>query len=275
MTTKTVEATGAAIHHDLYREEPDPAAEAVEARKLGLGFVIVFSCLIGGLSLLLNQAASPDPVISIDGLGEGATIDDPSLFSLMWADGHRPLSEGAVKVDNAVDDLDDVTDSTGYAVVRLVSDRTLVATLYAPKIDSVPPSSVRFSTQGNRPGVDLPARPGYVHAWQEAKLFGTLPTRYFIYAGLWLGFVCMFPPLGVPLYTFWMGYVAKPLAWLNTRLILIVVFFLVFGPMALILAIRRGFSPQTDFLGRAPRPKDQTYWSERTPRERTHFERWF
>ena len=63
-------------------------------------------------------------------------------------------------------------------------------------------------------------------------------------------------------------YVAAPLGWFNTRLILGVVFFVLFTPAALLLAFKRALDPSKDMLRRAPH--EGSYWVKREqqrPRE--------
>jgi hypothetical protein len=72
----------------------------------------------------------------------------------------------------------------------------------------------------------------------------------------------------VRFHTLWMAYVAAPLGWLSTRVILSLAFFLGFTPYALVLRI----------LGRDPlarRPREGSYWIPRAKRDRKHFERSF
>ena len=84
------------------------------------------------------------------------------------------------------------------------------------------------------------------------------------------------PALLVPFYKFWMGYVAAPLGWFNTRVILGVLFFVMFTPPALFMALRRWVSPSSDALKRGERPKGASYWKTRDQkRPRDHFERTF
>lgn len=70
----------------------------------------------------------------------------------------------------------------------------------------------------------------------------------------------------VPFYKVWMGYVAAPLGWFMTRLILGLTFFLLFTPYAIVMKI-----VGNDPLRRARH--DGSYWIPRVKqRERNHFE---
>ena len=67
------------------------------------------------------------------------------------------------------------------------------------------------------------------------------------------GLVALIAPVViVPIYTFWMRFVAAPLGWLNTRLFLGLTFYLMFTPVALFLWLRRKLEPKSDTqIGRA------------------------
>ena len=114
--------------------------------------------------------------------------------------------------------------------------------------------------------------PGRQHAWKNAKLMGFMPTRCLLYLGLVMGALGLIvPALLVPFYKVWMRYVTAPLGFVNTRIILGIVFFLVLTPMAL---IARVFGK--DRLRRAPLPKGESYWVPREQqRDHRHFEKGF
>ena len=79
------------------------------------------------------------------------------------------------------------------------------------------------------------------------------------------------PVLLKPIYIFWMK-LASVLGWINTRLILFIIFYLVFTPMG--LAIRL-FG--VDLLDRKIERKRQSYWKnkERIPFSPLNYERQF
>ncbi len=261
-TPKTT--TGSAIWNDLYREEPDPKKLVGEARKLGLGFFVVFCGFFGGVSMALNQGTAREPVVSFENAGDVGPIDSAGLFVLEWSDGSQTPAARVLNAPVAWEEI-----KASEAVVRLVIDRELAAVLVA---DAGPPplKSVSFAK-----AVSLPAAPGYVYAWKNARLARVIPTRALVLVGAVLGVLCFVPPLGQLIYTGWRGYVARPLAWINTRLILTIVFVGMFVPMAIGLAIRRVLKPESDALSRGLLPKDQSYWLKREIRDRKHFERWF
>ena len=116
---------------------------------------------------------------------------------------------------------------------------------------------------------------GFEHAWANAAMFGLVHVRYLIYVGLGFGAVGILLPVAlIPFYTWWMRWVTAPLGWVNTRLILSLVFFIMFTPLALWFWLRRTIWPTTDLLRRTPH--DGSYWIRRdTQRPRKHFERLF
>lgn len=138
----------------------------------------------------------------------------------------------------------------------------------------IPSSALQEPT----PTVKLPnleprdARPALVNALFQAKLLRTVPTRYLMAVGLILGALALVVPvLMIPFYDFWMRWVTAPLGWFNTRLILGVVWVLLFTPVAI---VRRLFAP--DALRRQTLPKDQSYWLKREKqRDHKHFARGF
>lgn len=274
MSTSNFKGTGTAIWTDLYKEEPDPTKLAGEARKLGLGFFVVFCAFFGGVSMALNQGTAKEPVVSFANAGDVGAVDSAGLFVFEWFDGSRTPAEKAL---NAPIDWKDVESerAQGYTAARLIIDRELVAVLLAPEGPTPSKGVSQLKSVHFSGGPVLPAAPGYVFAWENARIARVIPTRAFVLLGAILGVLCFVPPLGGPIYTGWMGYVARPLAWINTRLILTIVFAGMFVPMALVLAVKRVMNPEGDALSRTLRPKDQSYWHTREIRDRKHFERWF
>ena len=93
----------------------------------------------------------------------------------------------------------------------------------------------------------------------------------FIFCGLF--FICAFvnPVILKPLYIFWMR-LAFVLSWFNTRLILVIIFYLVFTPVGL---IKRLFG--SDSLERKIDKASLTYWKkkETLSLETSRYERQF
>src|SRR5439155_16102196 len=72
----------------------------------------------------------------------------------------------------------------------------------------------------------------------------------------------------VPFYKVWMPYVAAPMGWVSTRVILSLAFFLGFTPYAMIMWI----------VGKDPlrrRKQPGSYWIQRRSRDPQHFKREF
>jgi hypothetical protein len=274
MITPNTKTTGSAIWTDLYKEEADPKGLAGEARKLGLGFFVVFCAFFGGVSMALNQGTAKEPVVSFANAGDVGPVDSAGLFVFEWFDGSKTPAEHVL---NAPVDWKEFESkrAQGYAGARLIIDRDLAAVLMAPEGPAPAKGVLQLKSVHFAGGSVLPAAQGYVYAWENAHLARVIPTRAFVLLGAVLGVLCFLPPIGGLIYTGWMGYVAKPLAWINTRLILTIVFAGMFVPMALVLAIKRAMNPEGDALSRALRPKDQSYWLKREIRDRKHFERWF
>ena len=88
----------------------------------------------------------------------------------------------------------------------------------------------------------------------------------FLFAGglLW-------PQILKPLYVLWM-LLAHMLSWVNTRIILGVIFYLIFTPIALVMRIA-----QRDGLQKKINKNASSYWTQRTAPEniKEHFERQF
>lgn len=277
-------STGAAVVPDLYKHASDPAAEAArlrgEARKLGIAFFVFFSLIIGGISLLLNGAHKRGHVVTLT-TPAGQALDDVSLdpaqardWLVTWSGGERTRVE---RVDLAASTDDDVAgaDAARLARVRVqVVDgdgrRRELGALYASPAAKARVTGVEVA------GAATPATPSFTHAVRTAKLARLVPTRAIISVGALMALLgLLVPGLLVPFYKFWMGYVAAPLGWFNTRLILGLVFFLMFTPMAIGLWLKRLGSPEADPLRRAERP-GESYWKRRPkPRAKNHFERTF
>jgi len=73
----------------------------------------------------------------------------------------------------------------------------------------------------------------------------------------------VYPPALRPVHRVWMA-IAHVLGWINTRIILGAVFYVVFTIARLFLAIFR-----KDLMRRRPDPALETYWNEIPPRGRT------
>lgn len=275
---------GAAVHVDLYKPQVDPVAEqarlAGEARVLGLGFFVMFFCLIGGLSLWLNggfslpfsrsYTSATDP--KRGGLeADAAKAGSLGQMWLHWSDGSRTppayIDQAGVEGDEV-----DVAVKREQARVRIVpkGSRKPIAEVWAPR-----PSPEARVRGVERAGAIDPAARSFAHALANAKLLWVIPIRAIMLIGAVMGLLgVLVPGVLVPFYKFWMAYVAAPLAWFNTRLVLGVVFFLLFTPFALVLALYRSMNPETDPLRRTRR--DGTYWRTREKqRPRDHFEHSF
>lgn len=280
--------TGEAVHKDLYKHAADPAKERErlrgEARTLGLGFFVFFSLIIGGLSLSFNglldrgfvaQVQAPAKQRADDAALKQVVKDRAAVWSMRWSNGERT---NVALVDAAGTDADDperadVRDLTRVRV-QAIDAEDRIATLGALWTSTVPGQRV---VALDMEGVAAPAVPSAPHAVRSAKiLFRTIPTHWVISVGAVMGLLgVLVPGLLIPFYKVWMQYVAAPLGFINTRIILGIVFFLMFTPMALALWVRRRFKPETDALGRAERPG--SYWKQRdlAKRPAKHFERTF
>jgi hypothetical protein len=276
---------GAAVHKDLYRADAaDPVAEkarlAGEARVLGLGFFVFFFCLIGGLSLWLNggfslpfsrsYTAATDPARG--GLkADAETAGSLGQVWLHWSDGSRTPP---AYIDHAGVATDDVAAAVKREQVRVrivpQGSRKPIADVWAPA-----PSPQARVRGVERAGAADPAARSFPYAVRNAKLLWVIPTRAVLMIGAVLGLLgVVAPALLIPFYKFWMRWVAAPLGWFNTRLILGVVFFLMFTPFGLVLALYRSLKPETDPLRRTRR--DGSYWKPRDKqRPRDHFEHSF
>ncbi len=275
------EPTGAAIHKDLYKVEKDPeaarAAEREQARVLGLGFFVFFSLVLGGLSLWLNGGLQGGRVVEVRAEGPLSTGRLAALVvggALVGPDG-QPR---AVELVDAVEERGDEPDPAalrGRPKLRVrvrpadggkAEDRLVV---WGP-VGAQAPARLRLPD-----GSAVRAWPSFAHALATAKLLGLVPIRAVISAGCVFGLVAaLVPALLVPFYRFWMKWVTAPLGFVNTRIILGAVYFLMFTPMGLVFALKRAMNPATDALARAPR--EGSYWKRRKrPRDRRHFERLF
>lgn len=285
-------SVGVAVHADLYKVSRDPAGEArhlrEEARKLGIAFFVFFSLIIGGLSLWLNGALNGTTGAAAAVVTPGRVHHDPKVpgplgaIQAVWSDG---TTNDAARVD--YEDLKPTTPEGKEAQAKdeetlrgqgLVPVSLFVqpegplvpyATAWVPRVAK---AKVRAVIHG---GVQEPTRPWPRVALERAKLLKLVPTRLVISLGALFGLLgVLVPSVLVPFYGFWMAYVAAPLGWFNTRLILAIVFFILFTPFALVLAIKRSMNPEKDMLRRKARPG--SYWVKREQqRPRTHFERTF
>tara|TARA_R110002072_G_scaffold110843_3_gene238883 strand:+ start:2165 stop:3055 length:891 start_codon:yes stop_codon:yes gene_type:complete len=296
MSTKTPPKVGlspintslsAPRHKDLFLEGADDEAAKKEkrgqARVLGLGFFVMFGVVITGLSFTFNGAWKPGYGVNFRSLSQEQLPgwDDKknrvhNAASLRWRQSPPALSVAgsnlgapATSFDLAYDEKDDVEPAADQSPVRVYVDGKLIGTAHYPKSAFATGQAVNLVTLPNREA--KPARKSFVHAYREAKLLRMLPTRYVLYVGCVLGLLGLFvPALLVPFYDFWMRYVTAPLGWFNTRLILTVLWFVIFTPMAI---FRRLLS--ADPLRRAQLPKDQTYWLEKKQRDHKHFQKGF
>jgi hypothetical protein len=285
-------SVGVAVHADLYKVSRDPAGEArhlrEEARKLGIAFFVFFSVIIGGLSLWMNGALHGVTGDAAAVVTLGRAQRDPrhpgplGRVQAVWSDG---TTNDALEVDYEGVTLDDTPlahenrvahekdlRAKGNVPVSLFTGEgtpVLYATAWVPRVQK---ARVRAVIHG---GVQDPTRPWPRVALDRARLLKVVPTRIAISLGAIFGLLGVLVPAAlVPFYGFWMAYVAAPLGWFNTRLILAVVFFVLFTPFALVLAIKRAMNPEKDMLRRAARPG--SYWVKREQqRPRTHFERTF
>lgn len=107
---------------------------------------------------------------------------------------------------------------------------------------------------------------GFFFPWLFKKSFPVWP--------FWIGVPLValgvsFPKVLRPIYLAWMK-LAELLAWVNTRIILGVIFFLVFTPIALVLRLLR-----KDLLGLRRMPNDISYWDSAPISRTSQFERPF
>ena len=81
----------------------------------------------------------------------------------------------------------------------------------------------------------------------------------------------LWPQILKPLYVLWM-LLAHMLSWVNTRIILGIIFYLIFTPIALVMRIAH-----RDSLQRKMNKNANSYWTQRTVPEniKEHFERQF
>jgi hypothetical protein len=282
-TTTTGNGNGAASFKDLYKQTGDPAAEAAhlrgEARKLGLAFFVFFSLIIGGLSVGLT--ARRQGVVASFAAPAGTKVDAVALTAaeveqwlVRWS-GDQATQVELIDLESTTADDPDERAVQGLTRVRL---RVIDAAggrrdLGAVYVATVPGQRVVAVQAG---AVTAPIAPKLLNALRSAKLLGLVPTHGVISLGALMGLLgALVPALLVPFYRFWMGYVAAPLGWFNTRVILAVVFFLLFTPMSIGLWLKRKLLGGDDPLLRAPRAGG-TYWRRRErTRGREHFERTF
>lgn len=280
---------GAARHKDLYRSAEDPAAAKAEkkkqARTLGLAFFVVFGVVITGLSFTFNHAWKPGRGAAFGALAQetlpgwqeqkGEGEPKPNAAVAAWKAAppaltptrdHSGAAQVAETLDFAFDEADDV-DPAGKTPIRIYVDGRLVVTAYFPE----PPAEGAEAWVRLPNREPAPARSSFVHAYREAKLLRMLPTRYLLYVGCVLGALgLLVPALLIPFYDFWMKYVTAPLGWFNTRVILGILWVVIFTPLGL---VRRIFSG--DALRRQSLPEDQSYWIERKKRDPKHFKSGF
>lgn len=274
-------------HKDLFLEGMDPEAAKKEkrgqARVLGLGFFVMFGVVITGLSFTFNGAWKPGYGVNFRSLTNEQLPgwDDEEnrvhkAASAEWRQSPPALAAKganqatpATSFDLAYDDKDDVEPKADQSPVRVYVDGKLVGTAYFPKSAFPDEKTQAVIALPNREA--QPARKSFVHAYREAKLLRMLPTRYVLYVGCVLGALgLLIPAVLVPFYDFWMRYVTAPLGWFNTRLILTILWFVIFTPMAIFRRLLSG-----DPLRRAQLPKDQTYWLEKKQRDQKHFQKGF
>ena len=107
--------------------------------------------------------------------------------------------------------------------------------------------------------------------WGLAGLFALFTLIHIVFNGEggfpWQLYVCLgiavvnllIPVLLAPIYRLAM-IIAQGLGWFNTRLLLGLIFFLLFTPLALIFRLMR-----RDFLDRKLERKAESYWQKRPP----------
>lgn len=96
-----------------------------------------------------------------------------------------------------------------------------------------------------------------------------LPTS--IISAIFFILAFIMPVLLKPIYIFWMK-LALVLSWINTRLILLIIFYLIFTPIGLVMML---FG--IDLLERRIERNKESYWKEKEKRkfERLNYERQF
>jgi hypothetical protein len=72
----------------------------------------------------------------------------------------------------------------------------------------------------------------------------------------------LYPKVLFPFYSVWMK-IGSILGWINTNVILIVIFCCIFTPVGVIRRLRK-----KDFLDRKPDPETDSYWSDYNENER-------
>ena len=230
---------GAARHTDLYRLKGDPVEErkekAKQARILGLGFLVMFGLIIGGLSMSFNGVWKTGFAAAFPKLPETDGLDlrahNPQ-FRVAGAGASEWRAVGEVELADATDRLEpsQVADLTP---VHIWVNRKFKATAYARLNAGETLAELRIPNLA-----PAPIRPQAEHAFQEAKLFGLLPTRFPMLFGFAMGLLGLIAPvLLIPFYDWWMTWVTAPLGFVNTRIILGIVFFVMFTPIALVLRI--------------------------------------
>ncbi|MCX5713524.1 MAG: SxtJ family membrane protein [Candidatus Omnitrophica bacterium] len=93
------------------------------------------------------------------------------------------------------------------------------------------------------------------------------PCPFFIVSALFFVLGVIFPSFLRPVYIFWMR-LAYVLGWINTRLLLLAMFYLIFSPVGLFLRLMR-----IDPLKRAIDKEKDTYWIKKE--DRVDYERQF
>ncbi|MGE0709391.1 MAG: SxtJ family membrane protein [Planctomycetota bacterium] len=281
---------GAAVHRDLFRVPKDPAEErrelAKQSRVLAMGFLVVFTGIIGGLSIgVFNGALKPGLAVT---LPLPPNAEEPG-----WADAERKV-ENAVALDlrarppvisatgkngdwKPLEHLELVFNHeddpkpeavAGLTPVHVWQGRHRVAVGYIATPSQADLAQLKVALPNIEPA---PVRSCAADALQRAKLLRLVPTRYVAGFGLLMGLLGLLAPaLLIPFYEFWMRYVTAPLGWFNTRLILGIVWVLMFTPIAV---LRRLLG--SDPLRARSQPKDKTYWLDHAKRDRKHFARGF
>mgnify|MGYP001207578213 CR=1 FL=1 len=277
----------AAVLKDLYKHDPRGAEHAAalrgQARTLGVAFFVFFTCILGGISLSLNglypwtQAGRTvvsfrsDPTCGLPAWAgrdehEAPRLDPGASFEAKAPGLAAPLPATALGPDAP-------RDLTHYQV-RVYVDRTRAGVLQLdldPRSVTGPLSEVTARASDGTTSA-LPLLPAWRHAFETAHLAKVVPTRIVMGVGVVMGLLGLLVPAAlIPFYKFWMRYVAAPLGWFNTRLILGLVFFLFVTPMGL---LARVFGKNR--LAVAPLPQGESYWRKRHEQRRhDHFERTF
>lgn len=268
---------GAPVWSDLYTwsdSQEEGRKRGRNARHLGL-LLLAFAAVVTAVVAWRSGVREPRPRVYLDAAAFplGTRIDRPELFTLAWQEGSDPGGSGKVR---AIDYLDgeppppiDPADVSGQ-VLLMSGDEPLGILRGAAnglgavsRVDMITPNGARVS---------LPVLSGWRLVWERGALFGVVPLRWILVAVAVLAVACWIPGLGPKVFEAWMTCVAAPLGWFNARVLLSVLFLVVFVPGGLFLRARRALLG-LDPMGRDPAPDG--YWRTRAGRSNKHFRRWF